>query len=400
MSPGKELLDRIRSLSGQGNLDEENTKDKDKSKKRKQSTTTVKAGTSSISSCSNKDKVKSSDRNETEWVCTQCNVACPDVKSKMMECEKCNSHFCLSCIGMNESVYRYMKKDEVFWCCKTCVGEIREVINNNTTPEVDQSPSSPASETVSPYIMNIRKDLDECIGSMRQLVGEFYRFMGNKEDLEKDEGEKEQTKNVPEATTSQETASKNENPWKLVTKNKKSFKELLIEANQESRREAEEEHKRKFNIIIHRAPEPKANSWEERKQKDQELVNKLMDTLHIHPDIEACQRLGKKAQKEQSEGGDPETNSPRPLMVKMKKEQDVKAVMDNLKHLKDAEQEINRLRITPDRNLQEREQIRCLVTEAKNLTAKEKGEFVHLVRGKEIIRVKARKKLNSKGDSS
>ena len=40
--------------------------------------------------------------------------------------------------------------------------------------------------------------------------------------------------------------------------------------------------------------------------------------------------------------------------------------------------------------MKEREKIRFLVQRAKNLTAEEPGNFIHIVRGNKIIRVKKR----------
>ena len=63
-------------------------------------------------------------------------------------------------------------------------------------------------------------------------------------------------------------------------------------------------------------------------------------------------------------------------------------MMKKLTKLKFAEDEIRQLRITPDKSLKERENIRFLVQQAKKLTAEEPGNFIHIVRGKKIIRVK------------
>ncbi|ELU02926.1 hypothetical protein CAPTEDRAFT_195068, partial [Capitella teleta] len=59
--------------------------------------------------------------------------------------------------------------------------------------------------------------------------------------------------------------------------------------------------------------------------------------------------------------------------------------------LGEAEEDIKRIRVQHDMNLQERAEIRELVQEAKNLTLTESGDFTHIVRGIKIIRVKARK---------
>ena len=56
--------------------------------------------------------------------------------------------------------------------------------------------------------------------------------------------------------------------------------------------------------------------------------------------------------------------------------------------LKKATAEIRNLRISPDRSLKEREEVRKLVTKAKNLNDQEQGNYVYLVRRTQILKVK------------
>ena len=58
--------------------------------------------------------------------------------------------------------------------------------------------------------------------------------------------------------------------------------------------------------------------------------------------------------------------------------------------LKFAEDEIRQLRVTSDRSINERESVRFLVQGVKNLTTEEPGNFIHIVRGNKIIKVKKR----------
>ena len=62
--------------------------------------------------------------------------------------------------------------------------------------------------------------------------------------------------------------------------------------------------------------------------------------------------------------------------------------MKNLNKIKNSEYKIKNLRIGPDRSLKEREEVRKLIAKAKNLNEKEQGDYVHLVRGLQIMRMK------------
>ena len=59
--------------------------------------------------------------------------------------------------------------------------------------------------------------------------------------------------------------------------------------------------------------------------------------------------------------------------------------MKNLNKLKDAKYEIKNLLIGSNRSLKEREEVRRLMAKAKNLNEKEQGDYVHLVRGWQIM---------------
>ena len=65
--------------------------------------------------------------------------------------------------------------------------------------------------------------------------------------------------------------------------------------------------------------------------------------------------------------------------------------MKNLKNLKDAGPELQTLRISPDRSLKVREEVRVLVIEAKNWNTSETGDYIHIVRDKQIMRVRKNK---------
>ena len=62
-------------------------------------------------------------------------------------------------------------------------------------------------------------------------------------------------------------------------------------------------------------------------------------------------------------------------------------MLKNLTKLKFARENLRQLRVTPDRSLKERDNVRFLVQREKNLTAEESGDYIHIVRGDLILRV-------------
>ena len=78
----------------------------------------------------------------------------------------------------------------------------------------------------------------------------------------------------------------------------------------------------------------------------------------------------------------------RPLLVSFINEQDVVELNQNPPKLKDATTAIRSLRISPDKFHKEREEKRKMANKAKNLNDQETGNFMHLVHGMQIIKVK------------
>ena len=115
------------------------------------------------------------------------------------------------------------------------------------------------------------------------------------------------------------------------------------------------------------------------------LIRELCSSIEIEPTIvKNCTRLGKLSEDHENE------TRPRPLRITLETQDDAEHMMKNLTKLKYAKDELKHLRITPDRSMKERENVRSLVQRAKNLTAEEPGNFIHIVGGNKIIRVEKR----------
>ena len=347
------------------------------------------------------------------WKCKVCEKESMSDNTQMMECEKCRHHFCLDCIGMNEQVYCYMAKDEVIWCCRKCVYVVRSLMDEEVDSVTHEAPKrsgtnlQPGGSATGPdpFVMSMRKDLDDTMNCMKTMVKDFYEFIQGpgkgdtkaKETSESEHTQPKQSGSRDENCHKSSWVDPNENPWQTVnqiapiTKPAKTLKDIMLEAHQESIRDAEDEERRKRSIIIHRAPESSSKSWEERKDYNEKLVNDLLEFLEVQAEVDICHRLGRK--KEVEAGQD--DVSKRPLKVSFKSERDTEAVLKSLYKMRDAPDELNLIRVSPDRNLKEREELRKRVQQAKNLTAQETGDFMHVVRGKDIIRVRRRKTRNA-----
>jgi hypothetical protein len=92
--------------------------------------------------------------------------------------------------------------------------------------------------------------------------------------------------------------------------------------------EYREREARRYNVILHRVPEPAGGSGEERKMADLATCSKIFAAIGLKDwtcDIKLCRRLG--------ERGD----NPRPLIIYLKNETTRTALLESAKHLRDTD---------------------------------------------------------------
>ena len=133
-------------------------------------------------------------------------------------------------------------------------------------------------------------------------------------------------------------------------------------------------------MLIYKAPESTHQGGLNRKAEGKQLIKTFLASVEMgNKTATSFVRLGKK---------NDEATTNRTLLVSFDNERDVNEKMKKLNKLKYAEYKINYLRIGPDRSLKEREKVRRLIANAKNLNEKEQGDYLHLVRGLQIMRMK------------
>ena len=220
-------------------------------------------------------------------------------------------------------------------------------------------------------ISKMKVDLDTTMNSVKTLMDDFYYFMNGT--------------NVKSGVTSE---SKDNEPstWKTQPTVARPLKEIILEAGTEQKKEQDEDLRRRKNVVIYRAPESKATNSKDRYDQDLEIVNQHCGSIDIDcTTAKQCTRLGRKPD-DQSE------QQTRPLLVTFDTINNADLMLKNLTKLKFANENLRQLRVTPDRRPKERENVRFLVQRAKNLTSEESGDYIHIVRGDRILRVKKRLK--------
>ena len=149
--------------------------------------------------------------------------------------------------------------------------------------------------------------------------------------------------------------------------------------------------RRKRNIILYKVAERESDSWDDRRTHDGEVIGRLMNTLELSPDVVDFHRLGNRYAASKNDKTVMTVQTERPLLVTLKDEDQSHKVLTSLSKLRNAANDIKKIRVSPDLSLQERSDMRELVIKTKNLNAQEGGDYWHLIRGQQIIKVKKRK---------
>ncbi|ELU07580.1 hypothetical protein CAPTEDRAFT_201517 [Capitella teleta] len=300
--------------------------------------------------------------------------------------------------GMPDNVYDYISnsKNRGFWCCETCCPNVRAAIKSGKKGTKGKgSGKGKEAQEVQETVREMKKFMEDfetkMVAKIEFAVEKAITETGRKQILGEGVLEDEcitMAKVVAGVSPQSAAGPSVKEPPK---KNIPSMKNILREAMQEQEKDA----MRKRNVIIHGLPEKKTNNREERKKENEHHIERIMDALELKLEIENFYRLGKLP----NEDADREHTISRPLKLCFNSEDRVKMFMGRLNKLSEAEEDIKRIRVQHDMNLQEKTEIRKLVQEAKNLTLTESGDFIHIVRGKKIIRVKARKNGQSRRET-
>jgi hypothetical protein len=116
--------------------------------------------------------------------------------------------------------------------------------------------------------------------------------------------------------------------------------------------EYREREARRFNVIMHRVPEPAGTNGEQRKQADLATCNNILATVGLREwtsDIKLCRRLGERGEE------------PRPLIVYLKTETTRTALLEAARHLRNTT--FNDVSIVPDLTPAQRQEEAALSAE-------------------------------------
>ena len=147
-----------------------------------------------------------------------------------------------------------------------------------------------------------------------------------------------------------------------------NFKQVITDERNNQLIQEKERKRRATNIIIHGVDE---NS-DKNADSDKNYVKGFLETLGVDTHVESVARLGKT---------DEERTRSRPLKIRFRSEEEKHSVMNHLSNLKKAGERFNKISVTDDYTIQERQEIKRFVAEANKKNEVETGNFYWRVRG-------------------
>lgn len=249
-----------------------------------------------------------SDCNNSCIICSGCETAFTQGDDKLIECERCESWFCLKCSGLSAVEYDVLSQENsrMHWFCRECNGAALTAVKSDNLIE------EKCKQYFDTFKSEIEQHVKEQIDELRDELS-VYRNEQSKINCE----------------TSEKIAN-------LAT---------------DSIAEIRDRESRKQNVIFFNVPESDHEDPEERRIYDQAQVHHVCsNVLEVDCELSNVIRLGKK------------TDSSRPLRAtttNLKQTQDI--LRASRKLAEHSSEEVNKISLKRDMTPLEREEMRKLV---------------------------------------
>lgn len=274
------------------------------------------------------------------WNCLTCKKTFCDTNDKLLECQRCRSHYCIKCLNKPVSEYEVLSRSDTMWFCVTC----REIVEKNIITD-----------------LKIEERCKEIMASYDQRVTNLENEMEKKCDEEKVrdiiQGELESLK---EDKSSVLYTDENTQPVEAAA----AVSEVISELKERKAREK--------NIVIYDSEEIDSDNKMERENHDLETVTQVFQACKLdiaNSDITKVNRIGK-FDKEKKK---------RPILATLESLEKKGELFKNITKLQDChDDKIRELKISNDLTKEERKNEQKLYTEAKR---RSQGEDKFKVRG-------------------
>ena len=277
---------------------------------------------------------------------------CDKIGVDTIKCNICLKWICESCHDVPVSKLKpiFNKCKTLYFVCKACDHDDIEVKKSDVdlSNTVSPRPESNFEKMILEKLEGIENRIDDTIS---KKLAENYKNFDAKIDQ------------VSESYA--DSIKQNIKPNEQVV----DFRKIMEDTKNEELVQQKEREARAHNVIIHGLPE-EADSTDG-KEGDMTTINEFLTNIEVAAKPDSVTRLGRRN----------DTKS-RPIKVKMKNQNDKDLIMCNLRKLKLGSEKFQKVSVTDDYTVKEREEIRKKVVEAKRKTETEgNGKYIFKVRG-------------------
>ena len=305
------------------------------------------------------------DDTQEEWTCVRCNLKSRSDDVPMLECNLCNTRTCTKCAKINNTAYKVLARQDIMWfCTQGCTTAANKAINQRRSDTKEQmdiaSGMQKLEATISGRVQHLNTILyQELQQTMYSIEEAILTKIDKTNAISQSWAEKVQNGLGPTIVN----AAQSTNELTTIMK-------VAIEETKQNDRMMDDKQR---SIIIYKVEESKKENADERKKEEEDIVDRLCNE---GARVQGCKvtkmfRLGKY---------DKDKNQPRPLKVTFEMKEQQQKLLANLRNLKEADEDLKRLSISPDLTKEARAEIKIKVEEAKELTKNSK-DSVFKVRG-------------------
>lgn len=307
-------------------------------------------GHSRSNSLNNSSPPSDSNDEDEPWSCKKCSKKFSDPQAQLLECQRCQSHFCIKCLGKTSQEYDLLANSDTMWFCISC----REVVEKNII--TDRKIEERCKEIMAAYELRVSK-LEEAVSSkcgeaeVRQIVRDEINLY-------------KQSNTQTLGGVASVGESGDDRP--VATRANITVKELKESTDREK------------NLIIFGLTEPSSSDSGDRKESDSLTVKNILQFIGSEPEnVSNVIRLGKRPDSTNN------NSKPRPVKVNMSNVSAKKDVLKKLHKLKQAETGsiYRKISVVHDMSREERETDKKLRAEAAKRNENNQGNERFVVRG-------------------
>lgn len=200
---------------------------------------------------------------EDPWKCKICSKMFKDHDAKLLECQRCNEHFCIKCLGKKPAEYDILSNSDTMWFCGLCK---ERVVKNIVTDKKIVEACIQIREEFEQRIINLEQKMLNICGEqdVRKIVQKEMENRINVRDKReitnlREVGKEEVTKLQPN-TRNEDTDQEGNG--------KQSGQETVTSVIEE----INERKSRQNNMVVFGTEEKKSENREEREEQDKDII--------------------------------------------------------------------------------------------------------------------------------